>query len=204
MTQLITALHAATELETAPLLEDGFFKVSDSPFPLYKRENTLLIISGIGKINAASATAFLLSRFNPAVVCNIGAAGATVQGLELGSCHPVDKVVEADRPLLKEEGVETYIPDILPGRTALKLATQDHPVKTDEERGILSEQAQLVDMEGAAVVQVCRRFGVPVYLYKFVSDCFGNDDIPSNIRKFRNAFMEEFFQSIFPQIKGHR
>ena len=44
----------------------------------------VLTLSGIGKVNAAAATATAILKFSPDCVINTGSAGGLVQGLKVG------------------------------------------------------------------------------------------------------------------------
>ena len=53
----VTAIVMATMFEAKPFIESiPLEQVEKNPFSLYKNNNTFLILSGIGKANAAMAT----------------------------------------------------------------------------------------------------------------------------------------------------
>ncbi|MDA8026237.1 MAG: 5'-methylthioadenosine/adenosylhomocysteine nucleosidase [Actinomycetota bacterium] len=71
-----------------------------------------VVVSGIGKVNAAAATSRLISEFEPEEVVVIGLSGALTEDLSVGDIVIADKVVQYDfdlRPLEKQLGQ-------LPGR----------------------------------------------------------------------------------------
>ncbi len=184
-------LVMASELEAAPLLARRDFRLlRAAPFPVYRGPGTRLVIAGIGKANAAAATAFLIARLGPARVVNAGAAGALAVGLALGDIFQVGSIVEPDRPLLRGAGWHAAAADPLPGLPVASLATLDHPVRTARERRRLAALAELVDMEAAAVVQTCRQFALPVQVVKYVSDTAAQPDIVGNILRLRAAFCQ--------------
>jgi nucleoside phosphorylase len=58
-------------------------------------------------------------------------------------------------------------------------------------------------MEGAAVVQAARRFRLPCYLFKFVSDVPAHtksSEIETHIRQYRQAFYEFFRERVLPGL----
>ncbi|GGX89472.1 nucleosidase [Streptomyces minutiscleroticus] len=131
-----------------------------------------VLITGMGKINATAAlTLALAGGARPREVVNLGTAGALKDGLR--GVLEVSRVLQHDfdTALLHAISGRTYGAPIDlsdgPGHT---LATGDTFVSDTAVRARLAEEAQLVDMEGYAVADTARRFGVPVRLVKYVSD----------------------------------
>lgn len=133
-----------------------------------------VIITGVGKVAAASAVAFELARAEAGgtpyeLVVNIGSAGALHDHLE--GLHEVGSVLNHDlsADVLRGFG---YDPQewLGVGSDGLRLATGDVFVSDPAVRAGLAERADLVDMEGYAVAWACQRAGVPVRLVKHISD----------------------------------
>jgi len=206
------AIVMATLLEAKPFVEGIFLKKSEKkPFDLFRNENTILIISGVGKANSAMAAAYCCQNFNPVSICNIGAAGATQFSHPLGEIFHITKIFEHDRPEFKSGRPHIHKPDMLDGFQTAKLATGDRAILDPGERKKISRYAGLVDMEGASVAQACRKFHKSCYMFKFVSDTpdhTRDEDIVENIRRYRAPFYEFFIKSILPvlksEIKMHR
>lgn len=71
----------------------------------YNGQTVLLAASGIGKVNAAAATATLLSRLDIKEVWNIGSAGAYDGGLlRIGDVLITEKALCGDEGILTEKG----------------------------------------------------------------------------------------------------
>ena len=131
-----------------------------------------VVVTGIGKTAAAVATteAVLARGRGELLVLNIGTVGALrdgAKGLHLPSTvinHDINGDAiralgyDPEDELSVEEGDGTV------------LASGDLFVTDRAVRDRLAERADLVDMEGYAVVFACRRLGVPVRLVKHVSD----------------------------------
>lgn len=222
----VIGLVIATMLEAEPFIKELALAESETaPFPVYTnhphpslshqeggekegsffsaRGRIYLIISGIGKANAAMACAYLIQRYHPSCLCNAGAAGAVVSSYRIGECRHITKVIEPDRPDLTTGISPIQIPDVIDGFPTSILATQDKPVRDPAERKRIAPDAQLVDMEGAAVVQTCHRFRTKCYLFKFVSDTPDHDtsdDIVKNIRFHRDAFFHFFHDMVLTRI----
>ncbi len=200
----VIGLVMATMLEAKPLVLDlGLEELKSRPFLAFGKDRIMLIISGIGKSNAATACTHLIHAADPSLVCNLGAAGATLKGYDLGACFQVNRIVEPDRPDLDTGCPCEQVPECLDGFPSLTLATQDRPVLTAQERRKVSLLAQLADMEGASVGQACRQYGKPCHLFKFVSDTPAHSrsrDIRANITLHRDVFSRFFIREVLPRL----
>ncbi|NYI07856.1 nucleosidase [Allostreptomyces psammosilenae] len=131
-----------------------------------------VLITGIGKVNAAMTTAEVLARGpRPAVVVNLGTAGGLRNGWS--GIHEVSTVVQhdLDTAVLRElTGRDYGLPIELGTAGGPVLATGDTFVTDEAVRAELARTADLVDMEGYAVASAATRAGVPVRLVKQVSD----------------------------------
>jgi len=203
-TNLVTVIVMATMLEAKPFVSGMSLRQTRKiPFRLYQNNDILLIISGIGKANAAMATAYTCLKFKPAWILNLGAAGATHSGYDLGEIFHIQKIVEPDRPDLKTGKPCVHQPDLLKGFKTTILATSDRAVLDPKERKAISVSADLIDMEGASVVQASRTFRKNCYLFKFVSDTpdhIRDQDIVDHIRDYRRKFYEFFTEAIKPVL----
>ncbi|GGV31965.1 nucleosidase [Kitasatospora herbaricolor] len=138
----------------------------------YLGERLPVLLTGIGKINAAAALATVLARGErPSEIVNLGTAGALRPGWE--GTHEVVEVLQhdIDTPVLRELTGRTYGAAITLGDgKGPTLATGDLFVSDPAARDRLALSADLVDMEGYALATVARQAGVPVRLVKHVSD----------------------------------
>jgi adenosylhomocysteine nucleosidase len=136
----------------------------------YVPEHLGLVLSGIGKVEAAAVTAAAIERSRPDLVLNVGTAGALrpgVTGLFLPSIV-VNHDYSADA--IRALGHDAVDEIELPGGDGTVLATGDLFVTDPAVRDALAARAHLVDMEGFAVARACQRAGVPCRLVKVVSD----------------------------------
>lgn len=138
-----------------------------------------VLVTGVGKLRAATAvTGLLLQAGAPSVVINIGTAGALRPGFT--GVHEIASVIQHDfddaglygmfgqhfgAPLLLGQS-----PDHDAELPSPILATGDRFIAGGKERVALAKRADLVDMEGYAVVAACRGLRVPVRVVKLVSD----------------------------------
>ncbi len=130
-----------------------------------------VIITGVGKVNAAIGLYQAIVKHRPELVINYGTAGAVTDLLGL---HRIEDFVQLDmdvRALGFARGITPFSDETLPEKQGLLLGTGDSFV-TDVSKQLegLSIQVDLVDMEGYALNKVCQHHGVVFESYKFVSD----------------------------------
>lgn len=131
-----------------------------------------LVITGMGKVPAAAATARALAGMGDLrglTVVNIGTAGALRPGLaglfEPGVVLNHDLSADLVRALGHDPQERLEV-----GESEVVLATGDVFVSDPAVRDALAARAHLVDMEGYAVAWAAAQAGVPVRLVKHVSD----------------------------------
>jgi len=188
----------AMSMEAKPFIESKIFtRLEDKPFPVYKYKTHYLIISGIGKINASAAAAYLINKFKIDSMYNIGSAGAATGNFKLGDILHINSVIDCDQSF--NISAESLIPDTLPNYKTESLATCDAPVILAADRAAVAEKASLIDMEGFAFVNACKISNTKNYLFKIVTDTpadTGGDEIILNIKKTRDLLYQFFMENI--------
>lgn len=194
----------ASTMEAQPFIDGLALKQeASSPIPIYAGKELVLIISGIGKANAAAATAYLCTKYQPSLICNAGAAGAADFDCSLGEIYQISQIYELDRSQLRSGKPHFFKPDLLPGFQSTSLATQDNPVIDPSAREKVSAFAKLIDMEAAAICQTCRKLRVQCCVFKFVSDCpqqISCQDVAQKIKEYRQQFFDYFRNSVLPAL----
>jgi nucleoside phosphorylase len=204
----------ATMTEAKPFVQGlAMEKIENSPFSVFKKARTengpfekdriVLVISGIGKANAAMAAAYCCQTFHPIRICNLGAAGATDNSFALGDILHITEAIEYDRPELRSNSPHVHSPHILEGFPLAKVATQDIPVIDADKREEIASIAGLVDMEAASIIQACDRFQTKCVIFKFVSDTpehTHEDDIVKNIKQYRDSLYDFFQNAVMPRL----
>ncbi|WP_234386075.1 nucleosidase [Streptomyces sp. ERV7] len=134
-----------------------------------------VLLTGIGKVNAATALATVLERGPyPSRIVNLGTAGALRPGWT--GTHVIASVLQhdLDSDVLAALTGELYGPPLdlsgQDGQDGPTLATGDTFIADEETRTRLALRAHLVDMEGYALAAVAQRAGVPLHMVKHVSD----------------------------------
>ena len=185
-------LIVATRREADPLIERlDARKVPDRPFEAFRfdaspsRPEGVIVLSRMGRNRAAEVAEYLLDAWAPTAVVNVGICGALSETFESGQVLRVSAAVDGDAVLAGNEPEPVSCDladwgDLPSGR----LASVTDPVFEGERRRALAEHADVVDMEGWAVADICRRRRTPFHGLKGVTDladASGKADIQENI-----------------------
>ena len=162
--------------------------------------NVIIVQSGIGKVAAALATAFLIAEFAPDYVVNTGSAGGFDQSLKVGDIvissevryHDVDVTAFGYEIGQLPNNPAAYIPhprlvkaakigiEALEGiHTLVGLITTGDTFMTKDDdiskaRTNFPTMAA-VEMEGAAIAQTCHQLATPFVIIRSMSDIAGKE-----------------------------
>ncbi|WP_416190830.1 5'-methylthioadenosine/adenosylhomocysteine nucleosidase [Neisseria sp. CCUG12390] len=162
---------------------------------MFSGKRMVVVLSGIGKVNAAVATAWVIHQFAPDCVINTGSAGGLGKGLKVGDVvigervahHDVDvtafgyaygqvpqlpPVFESDETLMKtaEAAAQSF-----QGAAVSRglIVSGDQFVHSSERVAEIRsrfENVQAVEMEAAAIAQACFQLDTPFVVIRAVSD----------------------------------
>lgn len=181
-------------------------------FTFYQGElnghDVVIVQSGIGKVAAALATAFLIKDFKPDYVVNTGSAGGFEQSLKVGDIvissevryHDVDvtafgyeigqlpanPAAYIPHPTLVN-AAKTGIAELENIQTLIGLITTGDTFMTKDE-DIAKARADFptmaaVEMEGAAIAQTCHQLNTPFVVIRSMSDIAGKES-PSSFEAY--------------------
>lgn len=167
-------------------------------------KNIVLVESGVGKVNAARTTQVLIDNYKIDAVINVGSAGSANQELQIGDIvigktlvqhdfditafgHPkgyisnVGEKIKSDENLIKS--MEQTIENLQNKEFKIKIGTIasgdifcTEPKMKEKIRDKFNADA--IEMEGAAIAQVCKLDNVPVLVIRSISDSpNGNNNI---------------------------
>lgn len=175
---------------------------------IYTNTSIVLLKSGIGKTAAALGTTLLLQIYKPDIVINIGSAGSLIPTLKIGdiiiseevSYHDVDittfgyklgqmascparftadtKLIKQSELCVKECGFNAMRGLVISGDSFIKSSKQCLLKIL-----INFPEAIAIEMEGAAIAQVCYKFKVPFIIIRSISD-FANQKSYIDFNKF--------------------
>ncbi|QEY23122.1 5'-methylthioadenosine/adenosylhomocysteine nucleosidase [Neisseria animalis] len=190
MEQEIELLKAAME-DVCPL-SFGKFAAYEGKL---SGKRVVLALSGIGKVNAAVATAWVIREFSPDAVINTGSAGGLAKGLKVGDVvvgtavahHDVDvtafgyvwgqvpqlpAVFESNEKLVAAAKSAAKAFEGAAVADGLIVSGDQFVSSSDKVAAIRSrfEGVQAVEMEAAAIAQTCYQLNVPFVVIRAVSD----------------------------------
>ena len=172
--------------------------------------------SGVGKVNAATATAYFIALENPDAVLNFGLAGAVskvfrgdiVAGTSFAECDfdlsavglPLGKKPQQPESVYRPEPALLSAAASIEGVKTGAFGTGDmfltDKVRRDEYKELFGICA--FDMESAAVASVCYRLEVPFISFKKISD--NADDAALSEYREMNAAFEQHLGDIAQQL----
>jgi len=138
-----------------------------------------VVISGAGRQKAAHAAAAVIEAHRPKLVISAGFGGALRDDLRRNDIVVANSVVQENGEELPLESADDLRwPRCLIGR----MRTVDRVVRTVQEKRQLraATGADLVEMETAAVVETCRRLGVPAAAIRVVIDT-ADEELPPHL-----------------------
>ncbi len=209
---IIGAMQVEVEILQQHLEERKDVKIGDFFFSEGSiGENTVIIcLSGIGKVSAAVGTTLLIECYSPDCIINTGSAG----GLGTSKVHDIILATEVRHHDVDvtafgyEIGQQAQQPEaFLPDKELLQLAIENCKEHTDTLRcglvvsgdAFISNPKRLswiskhfpgalaVEMEAAAIAQVCHQFSVPFLVLRAISDRAGEGDASSYKKFVREA-----------------
>ena len=174
----------ATEIEARPFIDYHGLKRQDGYdlYELYEGGGISLVITGMGSMKGA----FSLSDFirvkkdkksSITRIINYGIAGSLSEEFPIGAVVEIDKVIKYDSVEFSKDKrgrhFSSSFPDIILNERETApniLATSDHPIFLKEDSERVAKYANFVDMEGYGYAFICTQYGIPISLFKGISD----------------------------------
>lgn len=162
-------------------------------------EKCAAVICGVGKVNAAAGTQYAIDTLKADKIVNVGVAGGLNGGVEVAHIYGISHAVQYDFDLVQlnhtaigtlDEFTENYLPLSTRGLYPLKkLGTGDRFNDSVADYKLLTEVlgADIRDMEGGAMAQVCAHAGIPFYSFKAISDVAGSGSTTEQFKNNLNA-----------------
>lgn len=199
---VIGAMEEEVELLRNTLENTSIQTIANSEYTegTYAGHDIILLKSGIGKVNAAMSTAILLDEYKPDFVINTGSAGGYDENLEVGAIvisdevrhHDVDvtifgyemgqvpqmpaafrsdeKLISLAKEAVKEIGEHQFAVGLITTGDSF----MNDPIRVEKVRSYFPTM-KAVEMEAAAVAQVCYQFDTPFVVIRALSDIAGKE-----------------------------
>ena len=160
----------------------------------------ILVISGVGKVNAARTAQILIDNYHVDMIVNVGVAGGVSTNLAIGDIVIGDKMVQHDFDITAFKHEKGYIPNV-----GVYIKSDEYLVKLAEEalidnnylyqKGVIASgdifcteeamsnkiatkfNALCVEMEGASIAQVCFLSHIPFIVLRSISDIPNNNNV---------------------------
>lgn len=187
------------KLENLEEIKHGNLQINLGTFHGHK---IVLVKSGIGKVNAALCTQYIIDKFNPDYIINTGIAGGIAENLKVGEIVIGEKLVqydfdvtafgyakgylctgiESDKPTYfnSDEGLMAKIERISDEKVKFHkgiIASGDSFISDLERKKEIHNlfNATAVEMEGCAIAQTSNANNIPFVVIRAISDLADNN-----------------------------
>lgn len=166
--------------------------IESKPFKIFKTDDILVGVTGVGLINASIAFAYIDKKYNPTKYVNVGLTGSIDSTLEILECVVIEKLYHAASDATcfgyqygqtpKEEPFysmnnslfEIFEKNYKDKYSKRNLASSDVFLDTQEKWNLIASQLpdsiKLFDMESFGLFQAAFKFEKPILSVKWVSD----------------------------------
>ena len=156
----------------------------------------ILAQSGVGKVNAALNTQYIIDTYKPNIIINTGVAGGIADGLDVGDIVIGTYLVQHDFDVTPFNYKKGQIPNV-----GIFIESDEYLIKIAEKclkkakKGIIASgdifvteswmsekinkkfNALCVEMEGASIAQVCYLSHIPFLVIRSISDVPNNKNV---------------------------
>lgn len=187
------------KLENLEEIKHGNLQINLGTFYGHK---IVLVKSGIGKVNAALCTQYIIDKFNPDYIINTGIAGGIAENLKVGEMVIGEKLVqydfdvtafgyakgylctgiESDKPTYfnSDEGLMAKLERISDEKVKIHkgiIASGDSFISDLERKKEIHNlfNATAVEMEGCAIAQTSNANNIPFVVIRAISDLADNN-----------------------------
>ena len=191
---IIAAMNEEVEAIKKLMIDISIEQIYELQFITGKinEKDIVLVKCGVGKVNAARATQILIDNFDLEYVINVGTAGSLNEEIEIGDIVIAEKLVQHDFDVTAAGREKGYITDtgkyFYSDKSLIEKAIQEIDEDFSQFIGIIATgdifvqdirvkdgiveefNADCVEMEGAAIAQVCTLDKIPFVVIRAISD----------------------------------
>ena len=160
----------------------------------------ILVISGVGKVNAARTAQILIDNYHTDMIINVGVAGGVSQNLNIGDIVVGDRLAQHDFDITAFKHEKGFIPNV-----GVYINSDEYLIqktcevldknKVNYHTGVIASgdifcteeamsmkiakkfNALCVEMEGASIAQVCFLSHIPFIVLRSISDIPNNNNV---------------------------
>lgn len=196
--EMIQIKKIMTQIEETKIYELTFIQGK------INKKDVILVESGVGKVNAARVTQILIDKLGVEAIINVGSAGSANAELQIGDIVIGEKIVQHDFDITAFGHQKGFISNVgqyvesdsklieKMEQTISNLSKSDFKIKIGiiasgdifcteikmKEKIRTKFEADAIEMEGAAIAQVCKLDKIPVLIIRSISDTpNGNNEI---------------------------
>lgn len=177
-------LYVIAMMDEAKDIVKDFDHIEDSIIDIYKKDDILVAITNIGKVNASLSLSHVLTKYDDIKeVINIGFAGA-YGNFNIGDFVLVDEAKYHDFDLTVFNYKLGEVPNIkVPLNCDIKYLRNFYDLKRanlytgDSFQTKKISESYLADMEGAALSHVAHLYNIPFLSVKVVSDLIEKNNV---------------------------
>ena len=157
---------------------------------IYDNKKIILCLSGIGKVNAAATTQYLIDEYNPNIIINSGCAGSLLENVKVldtiiasyvtyhdfspvrimkecvpdnGLVKPDTNIIEKIELILKENNIKYHIGGIASGDCFVTSSSMRDDIYS-------RTNCLAVDMESASIGHISKKNNIPFIIIRSISD----------------------------------
>lgn len=181
MTLIIGAMHDELEVVLSHLKNKEKLNTKTEAYRgFFAAKEVVVAITGVGKVNSSMSLSELLSLYSFEIIVNIGLAGGT-SNYEIGDLIFITNAIQYDYDLTHFGYKRGEVPKYVPYQPITKenyLNLKEGLLYTQDkfQSGALDvSKPYLVDMEGAALFMVAKRYNANLVSIKYISDHVESD-----------------------------
>ncbi|MBE6063085.1 MAG: 5'-methylthioadenosine/S-adenosylhomocysteine nucleosidase [Clostridium butyricum] len=176
---------SAMYIEAEPFIKTLNLKkdTNITQFQMFRNENFILLITGIGKIKSSIAATYMLTKYTPHesdIFLNIGFCGSQNMSYKIGQEFLCNKIIDNDTE-------KTYFTDILFKHPFKETNIETFSTIIHSKKQTENINGDLVDMESSALYETALTFMQPhqIFFIKIISDYLNthfNEDNASKLK----------------------
>lgn len=190
LSQINQAIIVALSSELPDHFLDTWIYKENHGCRYFQKKNTILVFSGVGKVNAAHMTTLLINLFDLKSIINIGSCGTKNKKYRLGQIFLIKraKYIDVNATTFNyklgqiphealyfdtNNSLNSHLLDKLINHYQCSqgiLGTADSFISSQNLTNFNYKTVDINDMEGTAILQITHKYQIPCSLIKVVSD----------------------------------